>query len=94
MLLIKFGQPHDVEKAVALLRQLAPFVLRSGSGGRSQKAVQALVSLLKERGESEEAEDWQQWLAEGRLSAVPGLRKARIYQALLQTKLLSRRLLD
>ena len=39
MVMIQFGQPHDVEKAVALLRQLAPFVLRLGSGGQSQKAV-------------------------------------------------------
>ena len=80
MLLIQFGQPNDVEKAVAILRQLAPLVLRLRLGGRSQKAVEALVSLLEELGESEEAEDWWQRLvefrpgsaAEGELSTVPG----------------------
>ena len=86
MVMIQFGQPHDVEKAVALLRQLAPFVLRLGSGGRSQKAVQALVS--------KKAEDWQQRLAEGRLSAVPGSEESEDLPSSSANQAVSRGLLD
>lgn len=104
MLLIQFGQPNDVEKAVAVLRQLAPLVLRLRSGGRSQKAFEALVSLLEELGESEEAEDWWQRLvefrpgsaAEGELSTVPGSEASEISEDIpssSENQAVSRRLL-
>ena len=59
---------------MGVLRQLTRLMLRSGPGGRSQQAVQALVPLLEERGESK---DWRRRLvefgpAEGELSTVPG----------------------
>ena len=100
MLLIQFGQPNDVEKAVAILRQLAPLVLRLRPGGRSQKAVEALVSLLEELGESEEAEDWWQRLvefrpgsaAEGELSTVPGSEASEDLPSSSENQAVSRRL--
>ena len=101
MLLIQFGQPNDVEKAVAILRQLAPLVLRLRLGGRSQKAVEALVSLLEELGESEEAEDWWQRLvefrpgsaAEGELSTVPGSEASKDLPSSSENQAVRRRLL-
>ena len=86
---------------MAILRQLAPLVLRLRPGGRSQKAVEALVSLLEELGESEEAEDWWQRLvefrpgsaAEGELSTVPGSEASEDLPSSSENQAVSRRLL-
>lgn len=86
---------------MAILRQLAPLVLRLRSGGRSQKAVEALVSLLEELGEPEEAEDWWQRLvefrpgsaAEGELSTVPGSEASEDLPSSSENQAVSRRLL-